>query len=244
MCTNYRAPHEDFELRELKIASLADLYRRTPWPPEIYQDYLAPIVADVDGEITPRLAGFGFWPRALQKANVERAKEAGRKPPIMRSTMNVRDDNLGKSPLYGPAWRAGRRCLIAADWIYEPCYETGKNVWHRIGLAGWRPMCVAGIWRTLRTPDGSEMSVMSMVTVNADAHPVMSRMHKPGDEKRSVVILRPDDWEEWLTASNVEAARAMLQLFPADEMAAEPAPKAADRNAASGTDVQSNTSLF
>lgn len=37
------------------------------------------------------------------------------------------------------------------------------------------------------------MNVMSMVTVNADTHPLMSRMHKPGDEKRSVVILRPDD---------------------------------------------------
>ncbi|KVF47967.1 hypothetical protein WJ13_18445 [Burkholderia seminalis] len=30
------------------------------------------------------------------------------------------------------------------------------------------------------------------------------------DEKRAVVILRPDDWEEWLTRLNVEAARAML----------------------------------
>lgn len=80
-----------------------DLFRRTPWQPEIYQGYLASIVADVDGEITSLLAGFGFWPRALQKANVERTKEAGRKPPLMRITMNVRDDNLGKSPPSGPA---------------------------------------------------------------------------------------------------------------------------------------------
>ncbi|KWO59022.1 hypothetical protein WT98_03190 [Burkholderia territorii] len=63
---------------------------------------------------------------------------------------------------------------------------------------------------------------MTMITVNADGHPVMSKMHKPDDEKRSVVILRPDDWEEWLTTSNVEAARAMLQVYPADEMVAEP----------------------
>lgn len=83
----------------------------------------------------PLAAGFGFWPRTLQQANIEKAKEEGRKLPIMRSTMNVRDDNLGKSPLYGPSWRAGRRCLIVAEWIYEPCYETRKNVWHRIGLA-------------------------------------------------------------------------------------------------------------
>ncbi|RQV66973.1 hypothetical protein DF024_08010 [Burkholderia cenocepacia] len=125
--------------------------------------------------------------------------------------------------LYGPAWRAGRRCLIPADWIYEPCYETGKNVCYRIGLADWRTMCVAGIWRTLPRPDGIEHHTMAMITVNGDEHPVMKHMHRPADEKRSVVILRPDDWEEWLTTSNIEAARAMLQPYPADDMAAEPA---------------------
>ncbi|MDW9248049.1 hypothetical protein C7S13_6068 [Burkholderia cepacia] len=46
-------------------------------------------------------------------------------------------------------------------------------------------------------------------------------MHKPADEKWAVVILRPDDWEEWLATSNIEAARAMLQIYPADEMYAE-----------------------
>ncbi|AOI60374.1 SOS response-associated peptidase family protein [Burkholderia diffusa] len=223
MCTNDRAPHEDFEIRELHIEPFSDLYRRFPWKPEIYQDYDAPIVGYVGGQFKPLIAGFGFWPRALQKANVEKAKEQGKKPPIIRSTMNVRDDNLGKSPLYGPAWRAGRRCLIPADWIYEPCYETGANVWHRIGLAGWRQLCVAGIWRTLQGPDGTEHHTMSMITVSGEGHRIFSRMHKPGDEKRAVVILRPGDWEEWLTTPNVEAARSMLQLYSADDMAAEPA---------------------
>ncbi len=66
-----------------------------------------------------------------------------------------------------------------------------------------------------------EVNAIAMLTVNAGGHPLMSRMHKLADEKRSVVILRPDDWEEWLTTSNVEAVRAMLQLYPADEMHAE-----------------------
>lgn len=222
MCTNYVAPGEDPGLNELKIDNFRDLYRWTPWKPEIYQDYDAPIVVSIDGQFVPLIAGFGFWPRALQKANIEKAKEQGRKPPIMRSTMNVRDDNLGKSPLYGPAWKAGRRCLIPADWIYEPCYETGKNVWHRIGVAERRTMCVAGIWRTLQSSDGAEHHTMSMITVSGEGHRIFSRMHKPDDETRAVVILRPDDWEEWLTTSNVEAARAMLQLYPADDMLAKP----------------------
>ncbi|HDV6326109.1 TPA: SOS response-associated peptidase family protein [Burkholderia cenocepacia] len=232
MCTNYVAPGEDPGLSELKIDNFRDLYRWTPWKPEIYPDYAAPIVGYVDGQFKPMTAGFGFWPSALQKATIERAREQGRKPPLMRSTMNVRDDNLGKSPLYGPTWRGGRRCLIPARFIVEPSYpeayqdEKGKwvngpCVWQRIGVVDRPTMCVAGIWRTLTNQDGAEHHVMSMITVNADGHPLMSRMHKPSDEKRSVVILRPDDWEEWLTTSNVEAARAMLQLYPADEMYAE-----------------------
>ncbi|WP_442878668.1 hypothetical protein [Burkholderia sp. 1B3(2022)] len=47
-------------------------------------------------------------------------------------------------------------------------------------------------------------------------HLLAQKMHRPANE------VRPDDWEEWLTTSNVEAARAMLRLFPAEGMAAEP----------------------
>lgn len=233
MCTNYVAPGEDPGLSELRIDSFRDLYRWTPWKPEIYQDYDAPIVGYIDGQFKPLIAGFGFWPRALQKANVEKAKEQGKKPPIIRSTMNVRDDNLGKSPLYGPTWRSGGRCLIPARYVVEPSYPDarpdssgkwtlGTCVWQKIGVVDRPTMCVAGIWRTLKDSDGKPHNLMTMITVNADDHPVMSRMHKPGDEKRSVVILRPDDWEEWLTTPNIEVARAMLQLYTAEEMIVEP----------------------
>ncbi|KVF95423.1 hypothetical protein WJ21_21670 [Burkholderia vietnamiensis] len=74
MCTNYVAPGEDSGLSELRIDSFVDLYRWRPWKPEIYQDYLAPIVATVDG-----LAGFGFLAARLQTANIERAKTEGKK---------------------------------------------------------------------------------------------------------------------------------------------------------------------
>lgn len=56
-------------------------------------------------------------------------------------------------------------------------------------------------------------------------HPIVSRMHQSGDETRSVVILRSVDYDEWLHAKDADAARLMLQLFPADEMAARPASK-------------------
>ncbi|AJY19840.1 hypothetical protein UA19_01199 [Burkholderia multivorans] len=51
----------------------------------------------------------------------------------------------------------------------------------------------------------------------------MKHMHRAGDEKRSVLILHPDNWEEWLTTPNIEAARAMLQLYSVEDMVAVPA---------------------
>lgn len=70
----------------------------------------------------------------------------------------------------------------------------------------------------LKGADGNDLHTMAMITVNAEGHAIMSRMHKPGDEKRSVVILRLDNWEEWLTTTNSKVARTMLQLYPACEM--------------------------
>lgn len=96
-------------------------------------------------------------------------------------------------------------------------------MWHQCGLADGEPFSVAGIWKRYDTPRGPVVGV-TMLTVNADGHAVMGRMHRPHEEKRSVVLLRPADYDEWLHTTNIEAARAMLQLLPAGEMRAEPEP--------------------
>jgi len=64
----------------------------------------------------------------------------------------------------------------------------------------------------------------TMLTVNADEHPLMKRFHKPGDEKRSVVIVPPTSYEDWLNARSTDEARSFLNLYPAEEMAAQAAP--------------------
>ncbi|MEK6420043.1 MAG: SOS response-associated peptidase family protein [Burkholderia gladioli] len=208
MCTNYRAPNEPQEFSDLRLPSLDELWDREPWKQEIYPDYLAPIVrADGDGAAAV-LANFGMIPKAHQPAGKR------------YMTVNARSETVAEKPAFRAAWRAGQRCLIPAAWIYEPNWETGKHVKYRIGLDGWRPFCIAGVWRSWKEADGQESISMTMLTVNADEHAVMKHMHKPGDEKRSVVILRSEDHDEWLNTSDVEAARSMLGLFPADLMKA------------------------
>jgi len=212
MCTNYKAPNEDPGIDELKIG-FGDLYRRDPWEPDVYPDYTVPIVwADGDGVGVVK-AVFGFWPKFMQP---ERVDERGRKWRKL-DTVNARSETVGESRLYSKAWRTGQRCLIPTRWIYEPCYETGRNVRQRIGLTDWQSYCVAGIWHRYEGDDGRTLVGMSMLTINADGHAVMGRMHKPDDEKRSVVVLYPTDYDEWLHTKNTEVARSMLKFFPAGE---------------------------
>lgn len=88
---------------------------------------------------------------------------------------------------------------------------------------GQVPMAIAGIYRTWKSPAGEQLNSFAMLTVNADGHPVMSKFHAPGEEKRMVVILKDDEEiDDWLTCSVAEAKRYFQQyLGPLD---AYPAP--------------------
>ncbi len=56
-----------------------------------------------------------------------------------------------------------------------------------------------------------------MLTIEAGDHPVMNRMHKPEDEKRTVVPLRPELFNAWLNATP-EEAQALLKLESIPEL--------------------------
>ena len=67
-----------------------------------------------------------------------------------------------------------------------------------------------------------------MLTLNADDHPLMQRMHKPDpklgpdqQDKRSVVPVELADVGAWL-AGTVDEATQLLRLAPVEIFAAEP----------------------
>ena len=64
-----------------------------------------------------------------------------------------------------------------------------------------------------------------MLTINADGHEVMKHFHKLEDEKRSIVVLKDNEYQPWLVASNDEA-RSLLKLANKDFLVSEPAPRA------------------
>ncbi|PRP70577.1 DUF159 family protein [Chromobacterium amazonense] len=201
MCVNFQTPSPN-QLRAFFAVEPGE----GQWQDEVWQDYLAPIITR-DGV---RLASYGFIPKRHQPAG------------LRLSTMNARAETIGQLRSYRDAWRNGQFCLVPMRAFFEPSYESGRAVRMRIGLADGAPFAVAGLWREWREADGSVSAAFTQITINADHHPLMKRMHRPGDEKRTLVIVSPSQYDAWLNCRNPETARAFLAAWPAAFMAAEP----------------------
>ena len=131
-----------------------------------------------------------------------------------RRTYNARTETVHKLPSFRESWAKGWRCIVPVETLYEPNYESGKAVRWGVNREDGKALAVAGIYREWESPDGKKMFSFAMLTVNAEGHPVYSRFHKPGDEKRMVVIL--DDMgqqDDWLTCT-VEEARKYFRQSP------------------------------
>jgi putative SOS response-associated peptidase YedK len=135
------------------------------------------------------------------------------------STNNARYEELSAKASYKQPWAKGQRYVIPAISFDEPCWETGRNVWWRFRRADGTPWGLAGLWATWTDKTSGEvLESYTMLTLNADTHPIMQRMHKPDpklgpdqQDKRSVVSIEPTDVEAWLTGSVAEAS-AVVKL--------------------------------
>jgi putative SOS response-associated peptidase YedK len=68
------------------------------------------------------------------------------------------------------------------------------------------------------------MHSFTLLTVNADGHPIMGRLHRPEDEKRMPVIIARQHFAQWLNATPANASQFM-QTTPADLLRGQPAPR-------------------
>lgn len=208
MCANYRPTAKNLLEQRFGVRAPAGDYPAECWP-----GYAAPIIrAGQGGALECTLAGFGLVPGW--------AKDAG----IASKTYNARSETVADKPAFRHAWRRGQFCLVPMQAFYEPNWESGKAVRWRIGLSDEQPFAVAGMWDSWRDPASGEASLsFTMLTLNADAHPLLRRFHRPEDEKRMIGVLPPSEYREWLHATPDTAGR-FLQPYPAEAMAAEPHP--------------------
>jgi len=177
-----------------------------PWPAEIFPRAPGPFVRlDREGQRELIVGRWGLIPHFAKS------------PDIRYSTNNARSEELAAKPTYRTPWARRQRCIIPALSFDEPNWETGKNIWWRFRRADAEPWGLAGLWNAwIDRATGEIHESFTMLTINADDHPLMRRMHKPDptlppdqQDKRSVIPIDRTDIEQWLSGSIEEAAELM-----------------------------------
>ena len=106
-----------------------------------------------------------------------------------------------------------------ADSYDEPYWGTGKNIWWRFQRADGKPWAIAGLWSEWMDPaTGEVVPNYTMLTQNCASHSLLRLMHRPdpkltddAQDKRSVVPIEPEHWDEWLHGTH-EQAMALIRL--------------------------------
>ena len=184
-----------------------------------------PVAHDAGDDAVPdREAVLGRWGLISASTRSDGLNDAGK-----LSTFNARDDQVARAFTFRGAWQKGQRCIIPAEAIFEPDWRpvdaglSMKSVATRFTRADGAPMGIAGLWDHWHDAAGQRQESYTMLTVNADDHPLFKHYHQSGKEKRMIVILPEGAYGDWLTAP-AEAARGLLVPFPADKLVATPMP--------------------
>jgi putative SOS response-associated peptidase YedK len=209
MCNRYDTPRPDDIANQFQLQLPLDL--TTYYSPSIGPRNNGPYVRSGRLEV-------GQW-ALLPDKNPDRIPRGWNGKPI--STNNCRMEGMTKkSPTFRAPWARGQRCLIPAVSFDEPYWggAAGKNIWWRFRRADGALWALAGLYNDwIDTNTGEVVHSYTMITTNADSHPLMSLMHKhdpkaPDDQqdKRSVVAVEHENWAVWLSGT-FEQALTLVQ---------------------------------
>ncbi len=216
VCTRYISPDDAAVERAWHIG------RHNPWRgAEVYPQrpgiFVRPARDSTEHEAEAVVGQFGLIPWFAKAAK------------LTFSTCNARSEELAQKATFKDPWKRGQRCIVPAVAFYEPCWETGKNVWWSFRRADGELWGLAGLWNTWTDKATGELvESFTMLTINADAHPLMNRMHRPDpkrppnmQDKRSVIPIERADVERWLYGTQ-DDARDLMRLAPAEAFDAAP----------------------
>ena len=210
MCSHYQSVEDQERFRRhFGVAAPPDPGREDLWPGYAGSFIRRHPMAHTSDEAVPPMEAltglFGLVPHWSADTK------------IARHTYNARSETVAVKPSFRDAWKHAQHCIIPAEAFFEPDWRSGRAIATRIASAEGEPLGIAGLWARWRSPQGELVHSFTMLTINADAHPLMQQFHKPGEEKRMVVILAPQHYQDWLASSPAEAL-GFLRAWPTERL--------------------------
>jgi putative SOS response-associated peptidase YedK len=120
--------------------------------------------------------------------------------------------------MFRGAWKAGRRCMVAASSFFE--WRKPDRQPFAIALGNKGPLALAGLWDEWRPKGGVPLRSCTIVTCAPNA--LLAPLHD-----RMPVILGDEDWARWLgeEPANEEELFALVKPFAAERMTLWPVGK-------------------
>ncbi|HPG32618.1 MAG TPA: SOS response-associated peptidase [Lentimicrobium sp.] len=132
-------------------------------------------------------------------------KEIPRSTPVI----NARAETLSEKASFRQALKS-RRCLVPADGFYEWTH-SGKKQPYRFVMDDESPFAMAGIWEYWKGK-GSEL-IRSFAIITTTPNELMEPVHN-----RMPVILKPENYEEWLFSHQLANVQSLLVPYPSKKM--------------------------
>jgi len=223
MCSHYESVDDLSQPRRI-YPSLKEPDQQ--WRKQMYPGYPGlflrrpPELSSGDDAVPPIEAQVGRWGMIAPGTKPDKLPEA-----YKLQTFNARAETVDSRWSFRSAWKKNQRCLIPATAFYEPDWRTGKSVPTRFVRTDGGQMMIAGLWDTYRDEAGSIRLSYTMLTIDAAEHPLLRHYHRPGKEKRMIVVLPGGAYDAWLDA-RLEDCRSVLQPYPAELLSATPAANA------------------
>lgn len=180
MCANYRPSTRDQLQQHFNVAPPDSEFKAEAFPGSMAPLIRLPRLDAMPGDRACALGMFGIVPHRAE-------------PKLARQTYNARTETVATKPSFRNAYKRRQFCILPAASFYEPSYESCKAERWEIADVDGAPLGIAGIWEHKQDgPNSLPLLSFTMLTINADEHPLMRRFHKPDDEKRMLVILAPE----------------------------------------------------
>jgi putative SOS response-associated peptidase YedK len=165
----------------------------------------APIIRPFDGALELAVIRWGLVPWFYK----------GPLKDVKALNTSARSETVSGLPSFrGPYAR--RRCLVPAtqyfEWTMNPTDSKGRKLMWRFTVPGQTTFAMAGLWEQARPADGL---IESFVFLTSPRGPDQSPYHD-----REPVVLRRDQWAEWLNPENDMAAS--FSGSPAGSLTVEP----------------------
>ena len=93
------------------------------------------------------------------------------------------------------AWNYKHFALVIVDDFFQPNYESGLPVRCFIKNSDGKPFALASLWeRWADIEQGKDIISFSIFTKDESSHPPpLKRFHKPGEAKRTPIIISEKD---------------------------------------------------